>query len=92
MLKVSYLFDDVGIPADYRHINGSSVHTYSLISSSGKVTFVKFHWLPTLGAHMPLSLFPRSVEVLVHHSLLVAAAGPMQLVYMCQVSLAAHPW
>ena len=52
MLQVSYLFDDVGIPADFRHINGSSVHTYSLISSSGKVTFVKFHWLPTLGGHM----------------------------------------
>ena len=49
LLQMTYLMDDVGIPADYRHMNGSGVHTFSLISSSGNSTFVKFHWVPTLG-------------------------------------------
>lgn len=53
--QVTYLFDDVGIPADYRHMNGSGVHTYSFINSAGKVTYVKFHWVPTVGeAQKPL--------------------------------------
>ncbi|CAK0787977.1 hypothetical protein CVIRNUC_011199 [Coccomyxa viridis] len=46
---MTYLMDDVGIPADYRHMNGSGVHTFALISSSGNSTFVKFHWVPTAG-------------------------------------------
>jgi catalase len=48
-VQVTYLFDDVGIPADYRHMNGSSVNTYSLINSTGAVTLVKFQWKPVLG-------------------------------------------
>ena len=75
VLQVSYLFDDVGIPADYRHINGSSVHTYSLISSSGKVTFVKFHWLPTLGGHTYfLNSYAHNTWPLEHHVFLVTWA------------------
>ncbi|KAL7247448.1 hypothetical protein ACSBR2_002376 [Camellia fascicularis] len=34
----SFLFDDVGVPQDYRHMEGSGVNTY-----------VKFHWKPTCG-------------------------------------------
>jgi catalase len=30
-------------------MNGSGVHTYSFINSAGKVTYVKFHWVPTAG-------------------------------------------
>jgi catalase len=45
----SFLFDDVGIPADYRHMDGSGVHTYTLINRAGKATYVKFHWRPTCG-------------------------------------------
>ena len=53
--QVTYLFDDVGIPADYRHMSGSGVHTYSVINGAGKVTYVKFHWVPTVGkAQKPL--------------------------------------
>ena len=61
---MTYLFDDVGIPANYRHINGSSVHTYSLISSTGKVTFVKFHWLPTAGEGLTFPLLTGKVPSL----------------------------
>ncbi|XP_066306073.1 catalase isozyme C [Miscanthus floridulus] len=45
----TFLFDDVGIPADYRHMDGSGVHTYTLINRAGKATYVKFHWRPTCG-------------------------------------------
>jgi catalase len=40
---------------DYRHMNGSSVHTYTLVNASNAATFVKFHWVPTVGAR-PLGL------------------------------------
>ena len=53
---MTYLMDDVGIPADYRHMNGSGVHTFALISSSGASTFVKFHWVPTAGEHAFLEI------------------------------------
>ena len=56
LLQMTYLMDDVGIPADYRHMNGSGVHTFALISSSGNSTFVKFHWVPTLGERPPLDI------------------------------------
>eukprot|EP00850_Spirogloea_muscicola_P013078 SM000087S23360 [mRNA] locus=s87:209533:213343:- [translate_table: standard] len=45
----TFLFDDIGIPQDYRHMEGFGVHTFSLINKVGKVTYVKFHWLPTCG-------------------------------------------
>lgn len=44
-----WLFDDLGVPQDYRHIEGSGVQTYTLINKAGKVTYVKFHWRPTCG-------------------------------------------
>ena len=53
---MTYLMDDIGIPADYRHMNGSGVHTFALISSSGVSTFVKFHWVPTLGERPLLNI------------------------------------
>jgi catalase len=45
----TFLFDDIGIPADYRHMDGSGVNTYTLISKEGKAHYVKFHWKPTCG-------------------------------------------
>jgi catalase len=45
----TFFFDDIGIPQDYRHIEGSSVHTYTLINKAGKVYYVKWHWKPTCG-------------------------------------------
>lgn len=45
----TFFFDDVGIPINYRHMNGSGVHTFTLINKAGKVTYVKFHWRPTVG-------------------------------------------
>lgn len=44
-----FFYDDLGIPQDYRHMDGSGVHTFSLINKAGKATYVKFHWRPTCG-------------------------------------------
>ncbi len=43
---------------DYRHMNGSSVHTYTLVNASNAATFVKFHWVPTVGARAAGLLVP----------------------------------
>ncbi|KAJ0087050.1 hypothetical protein Patl1_09392 [Pistacia atlantica] len=45
----TFLFDDVGVPQDYRHMDGSGVNTYTLINKAGKAHYVKFHWKPTCG-------------------------------------------
>jgi catalase len=47
---------------DYRHMNGSSVHTYTLVNASNAATFVKFHWVPTVGAR-PLGLFVTGIRL-----------------------------
>jgi catalase len=41
--------DDLGIPANYRHMEGFGVHTFKLLAGSGRETLVKFHWKPTCG-------------------------------------------
>ena len=51
-VQFTFLLDDIGIPANYRHMEGFGVHTYTLINKAGKVHYVKFHWLPTCGAHL----------------------------------------
>ncbi|KAL8491497.1 hypothetical protein ACS0TY_023203 [Phlomoides rotata] len=45
----TWFYDDVGIPQDYRHMEGFGVHTFTLINKAGKVSYVKFHWKPTCG-------------------------------------------
>ena len=54
VLQFTFLQDDVGIPANYRHMEGFGVHTYTLINKEGKVSYVKFHWQPTCGALLHL--------------------------------------
>ncbi|KAG2655458.1 hypothetical protein PVAP13_1KG021100 [Panicum virgatum] len=44
-----FLFDDVGVPADYRHMEGFGVNTYTFVNKAGKASYVKFHWKPTCG-------------------------------------------
>mmetsp|Transcript_19331 Transcript_19331/g.31659 ORF Transcript_19331/g.31659 Transcript_19331/m.31659 type:complete len:491 (+) Transcript_19331:91-1563(+) len=45
----SFLLDDVGIPADYRHMEGFGVHAYTWLTRDSKATWVKYHWKPTCG-------------------------------------------
>ena len=46
-----WLLSDRAIPRSYRMMEGFGVNTFTLISSEGRRSFVKFHWRPVLGAH-----------------------------------------
>jgi catalase len=45
----SFLLDDVGIPLNYRHMEGFGVHTFKLLNKAGREVLVKFHWQPKAG-------------------------------------------
>lgn len=49
MNMFTFLLDDIGIPLNYRHMEGFGVHTFTLINKAGKVSYVKFHWKPKCG-------------------------------------------
>lgn len=46
---LTFLMDDMGIPLNYRHMEGAGVHTFKLINKDGKETYVKFLWMPKCG-------------------------------------------
>jgi catalase len=46
---ITMLFSPWGIPADYRHMEGSGVNTYKWVNSEGVGTLVKYHYVPKLG-------------------------------------------
>jgi len=48
--QLTWLLDDVGIPQDWRHLEGHSVNTYLFINAEGVERYFKMRWLPTLGA------------------------------------------
>lgn len=48
-VQFTFLQDDIGVPLNYRHMEGFGVHTFTLINKEGKITYVKFHWKPTCG-------------------------------------------
>ena len=52
LLQFTFLQDDIGVPLNYRHMEGFGVHTYTLINKEGRVTYVKFHWQPALGERL----------------------------------------
>ena len=47
--QFTFLMDDVGVPLNYRHMEGFGVHTFVLVNRQGRETLVKFHWKPTCG-------------------------------------------
>lgn len=50
MHMFTWLFDDHGIPKDYRHMPGFGVNAFVMVNAQGKRTLVKFHWVP----HQPI--------------------------------------
>jgi catalase len=46
---IMWAMSDRTIPRSLRMIEGFGVHTFRLLDSQGKSTFVKFHWRPKLG-------------------------------------------
>lgn len=47
--QVTIVMSDRGIPASYRHMHGFGSHTFSMINSENKRTWVKFHLLTQQG-------------------------------------------
>ncbi len=46
---ITHLFSPWGIPANYRHMQGSGVNTYKLVDQQGKTVLCKFHFQPRQG-------------------------------------------
>jgi catalase len=46
---VTWVKSPWGIPADYRHMEGSSVNTYKLVNDQGVAHLCKFQWVPKQG-------------------------------------------
>ncbi|MDB5193936.1 MAG: catalase [Segetibacter sp.] len=46
---VTFLFSPWGIPANYRHMQGSGVNTYKWVNKEGTGVLVKYHWEPLQG-------------------------------------------
>ncbi len=46
---ITFLFSPWGIPATYRHMQGSGVNTYKWINDKGDAVLVKYHWEPKQG-------------------------------------------
>jgi catalase len=49
MHMITWLFSPWGIPADYRHMEGSGVNTYKWVNANGEAVLVKYHWVPKQG-------------------------------------------
>jgi len=47
--QVTILFSDRGTPDGYRHMDGFSSHTFSLINSKNELFYVKWHFKTTQG-------------------------------------------
>lgn len=41
---ITRLYSDYGIPANYRQMNGSSVHAFKWVNAKGEVVYVKYSW------------------------------------------------
>lgn len=46
---ITFLFSPWGIPANYRHMQGSGVNTYKWVNKEGTAVLVKYHWEPLQG-------------------------------------------
>lgn len=49
MHMITFLFSPWGIPASYRHMQGSGVNTYKWVNADGEAVLVKYHWEPKQG-------------------------------------------
>ncbi|MBA4493552.1 catalase [Paenactinomyces guangxiensis] len=46
---MTWVFSDYGTPANYRQMEGFSVHAFKWVNAEGKVVYVKYHWKPLQG-------------------------------------------
>jgi len=52
------LYSNAGTPANYREMNGNSVHAYKFVNAENEVHYIKFHWKSLQGVR---NLSPRNV-------------------------------
>jgi len=57
---LSRVYSNYGTPANYREMNGSSVHAYKFINAKGDVSYVKFAWKSHQGER---NLRPQEIPV-----------------------------
>ncbi len=50
MHMIMWVMSDRAIPRSFRMMEGFGVHSFRLVNTEGKSTYVKFHWRPKLGA------------------------------------------
>ncbi|ADO72528.1 catalase [Stigmatella aurantiaca] len=41
---LTQLYSDIGIPANYRQMNGHGVHSFKFVNAKGEMRYVKFNW------------------------------------------------
>ncbi|GAA0432000.1 catalase KatX [Lentibacillus halophilus] len=46
---ITFIFSPWGIPANYRHMQGSGVNTYKWVNKDGEAVLIKYHWEPKHG-------------------------------------------
>lgn len=46
---LTFVYSDLGIPKNYRTMDGNSVHAYKMVNKHGKVRYVKFRWFSRQG-------------------------------------------
>ena len=48
---MTWVFSDHGTPANYRELDGFSVHAFKWVNSEGKVTYIKYKWESAQGVN-----------------------------------------
>ncbi|WP_408890026.1 catalase [Myxococcus faecalis] len=46
---LTQLYSDIGIPANYRQMNGHGVHAFKFVNAKGEYKYVKFNWASQQG-------------------------------------------
>ncbi|MBC3540305.1 catalase [Rufibacter sediminis] len=46
---LTYLYQDLGIPANFRQMDGFGVHAFKWVNAKGEVTYVKYKWTSQQG-------------------------------------------
>ena len=48
---LTFLYQDLGIPANYREMNGFGVHAFKWVNAKGDMKYVKYTWKSQQGVH-----------------------------------------
>ncbi len=62
MHMVTWLFSPWGIPANYRHMEGSGVNTYKMVNADGTAHLVKYHFVPKQGVRSLTQVEAESIQ------------------------------